>query len=545
MRRPAAVRISARVFVLAALVLSGCTGETAPEPAGDGSSSSATTSEPAVAPAMITLPDQPTAVFGAATPDALAIEASRAVFEQSPAAVLVGDTGVLTGAAAIAVEIGVPLLLAPATSDPTPSTPPADSTTGPTTPTGTPPVADGRATTDELTRLGASTVIAVGARAAAFADGLAEEIAVVVAPDGASAVADLPVESMPEIPPAEAPAPFAALTVAGSDTLAASATIEAAGGVLHELAAPDPRTDSDVIKALAAQQPEVVFGLGAAFGSPEQLAYRVAVARTGVELPGGGQVLYPNHRHVALYGNPTSAALGSLGEQDVPAAVERVKALAAEYQAFTEQTVVPTFEVISSVASRTPSSGGDYSTEMKPEDIAPYVEAARAAGIYVVLDLQPGRADFLTQAKLFEEFLLQPHVGLALDPEWRLEPHQVHLEQVGNVTAAEVNSVVTWLADLTRDNQLPQKILVLHQFKSEMISDRAQIDTSRDELAVLIHVDGFGPTGSKFATWRTMRVEPPPNVWWGWKNFIDEDSPLMTPEQTMNVDPVPQFISYQ
>ena len=62
---------------------------------------------------------------------------------------------------------------------------------------------------------------------------------------------------------------------------------------------------------------------------------------------------------------------------------------------------------------------------------------------------------------------------------------------------------------------------------------------------MLIHVDGFGPTGSKFATWRNIRGDPPPNVWWGWKNFIDEDSPLMTPEQTMAVDPVPEFVSYQ
>jgi hypothetical protein len=192
-----------------------------------------------------------------------------------------------------------------------------------------------------------------------------------------------------------------------------------------------------------------------------------------------------------------------------------------------------------------PSSGGDYSTEMTPDDIRPYVDAAHEAGVYVVLDLQPGRSDFLTQAKLFEEFLKLPHVGLALDPEWRLTPTQVHLEQVGRVSAAEINSVVTWLADLTRDNRLPQKLLILHQFRTDMIPDRTQVDTSRDEIAVLVHVDGFGPTGSKFATWNSIRADPPPNVWWGWKNFIDEDSPLMTPEQTMAVDPVPQFVSYQ
>jgi hypothetical protein len=68
----------------------------------------------------------------------------------------------------------------------------------------------------------------------------------------------------------------------------------------------------------------------------------------------------------------------------------------------------------------------------------------------VILDLQPGRTDFLTQAMIYEEFLRLPHVGLALDPEWRLEPNQVHLRQIGSVDAAEINQVGNWLASLVR-----------------------------------------------------------------------------------------------
>jgi hypothetical protein len=288
-----------------------------------------------------------------------------------------------------------------------------------------------------------------------------------------------------------------------------------------------------------------VVALGAEFGPADQLAARVSVATTGVELPGGGQVLYPYHRHVALYGNPTTGALGSLGEQPLPEAITRVKQLAAQYQQLTDATVVPTFEIITTVASAVPDDDGNYSTESALSDIRPYIDAAAQAGVYVVLDLQPGRTDFLTQAQLYEEFLKQPHVGLALDPEWRLGPNQVHLRQIGTVTAAEINNVATWLADLTRSNNLPQKLLLLHQFKSTMISDRPTVDTSRDELAVLIHVDGFGPPGAKFATWNVLRDDPPPNVWWGWKNFIDEDSPTFTPAQTLAINPVPHFVSYQ
>src|SRR5690606_17349776 len=146
-------------------------------------------------------------------------------------------------------------------------------------------------------------------------------------------------------------------------------------------------------------------------------------------------------------------------------------------------TVVPTFEIIATIASAEAGEDGDYSRETPVPELLPYVEAAAEAGIYVVLDLQPGRTDFLTQAKRYEELLRYPHVGLALDPEWRLKPDQRHLRQIGSVDVAEVNATLTWLADLTREHRLPQKLLVLHQFQLRMITGREHLDTSRDELA--------------------------------------------------------------
>ncbi|MCY3910544.1 MAG: hypothetical protein OXF99_03470 [bacterium] len=63
-----------------------------------------------------------------------------------------------------------------------------------------------------------------------------------------------------------------------------------------------------------------------------------------------------------------------------------------------------------------------------------------------MLDLQPGRSDFLTQARIYEEFLRLPHVGLELDPELRLKSQQVHLAHIGTVDAVEINLVSEWLA---------------------------------------------------------------------------------------------------
>jgi len=67
--------------------------------------------------------------------------------------------------------------------------------------------------------------------------------------------------------------------------------------------------------------------------------------------------------------------------------------------------------------------------------------SAGAVGVYTVLDLQPGRTDFLTQTKAHEDLLRRPRVDLALDPEWRMRPGEVHLRQIGSVGIDEVNEV--------------------------------------------------------------------------------------------------------
>ena len=195
----------------------------------------------------------------------------------------------------------------------------------------------------------------------------------------------------------------------------------------------------------------------------------------GPELPGGGHVLFPGRRLVAIYGHPGDGNLGVLGEQPVDAAVQRARDIAAGYSGVSPELVVPTFEIITTVASAEAGTDGDYSLESSIDHIRPWVDAAAAAGFYVVLDLQPGYTDFLTQAMRYEELLAQPHVGLALDPEWRLAPGERHMRDIGQVSADEVNRVASWLADLTRRHHLPQKLLLLHQFRLDMLPDRANI----------------------------------------------------------------------
>jgi len=339
-----------------------------------------------------------------------------------------------------------------------------------------------------------------------------------------------------------------ALVTDDPSALAAAATARAAGVPVHALPAANanPQASDDAITALAAAPGDAVLALGAPFADQQALDWKVRSARTGYQLPGGGQILFPGHQFVALYGAIGTGALGVLGEQDATATVQRAKDVAAPYESLSNKTVVPLMEIIATVAAGAAGPDGDYSNEIDPETIRPWIQAAADAGQYVVLDLQPGRSDFLSQAKRYQSLLELPNVGLALDPEWRLKPDQVPLRQIGSVSAAEVNEVSAWLAQLTNEKGLPPKMFVLHQFRLAMIQDRQTLDMSHPELAMLIHADGQGGQPDKQATWRALHQGAPEGMAWGWKNFYDEDKPMLTPDQTMrDVAPLPDLVTYQ
>ncbi|WP_218141856.1 hypothetical protein [Frigoribacterium sp. MCBA15_019] len=515
--RPVGLTVAASLAAMAMLTAAGCTSTSVDD--ADGRTALVTHEQEA----RVT-------VVGAATAPERAVEASRAMFASSPVAVVApdGDEAGQAEAADEAERLGVPMLLAPA----------ATSTRSPMDDTSTDGTSNGDSSTGpsvlaaELDRLGVETVLAVGDVGAV--DGARVEVAT-----SASSV---------DVPDAATPLDDVLAVVAGADDVAATATARAAGAEVQALpdGVVDLQASGEAIDALHASTTTDTVLIGSSFSTVRDPGWSVAAARSGAQLPGGGQRFFPDRRFVALYGAPGTGALGVLGEQDVAATVQRAADVAASYDAASDRPVVPMLEVIATVAAGAAGDDGDYSNELSVESIEPYVDAAAAAGQYVVIDLQPGRADFLSQAKRYESLLSRPNVGLALDPEWRLEADQVPLRQIGGVEAGEVNAVSTWLADLVASKGLPPKMFVLHQFRLDMLRDRASIDTTRPELATLIHADGQGSQPDKQATWRTLHDGAPAGVAWGWKNFYDEDAPMLSPEQTMaDVSPTPDLVTYQ
>jgi hypothetical protein len=259
------------------------------------------------------------------------------------------------------------------------------------------------------------------------------------------------------------------------------------------------------------------------------------------ELPLGGRTIFPGHRVVAFYGTAGTAGLGVLGESNPDGIVPRLRTAAAGF-ATPDRKVQIAFELIVTVAQRKPGADGTYSKMIDPAKIQQYVDAARRHQALLVLDVQPGRSDFLTQVKRLRPFLEQPHVGLALDPEWRMAPDQVPGKVTGSVGAAEVNAVGAYVAGIVAEKNLPEKLFLLHQFKVTMIPDIAAV-TPQPGLAIVHHLDGFGTRSEKNATFN--RLYRPGRFHLGYKLFYDEDVGMYTPPEVLGFQHVPDYVSYQ
>lgn len=266
--------------------------------------------------------------------------------------------------------------------------------------------------------------------------------------------------------------------------------------------------------------------------------------RATTKLPGGGTTVFGRKRFLtAYYGTAATGALGVLGETDPDTAFRRIVRAGKPFLQRRER-LLPVYELIVTVADGAdyPGTDGDHAHDVLHSRVQSYIDAAHRNGVLLLLDIQPGRTDFLTAAKRWEWALEDPWVGLALDPEWRVGPGEFPGEQIGSVRAREINRTAGWLSRLTQDNDLPEKLFVVHQFTQGMVPDIRKV-RRREGLAMVQHVDGFGSPADKLTTYRDVAV--PRKFTMGFKLFYDEDSPRMRPQQVRRSLPDVRFVSFQ
>ena len=273
--------------------------------------------------------------------------------------------------------------------------------------------------------------------------------------------------------------------------------------------------------------------------APEQAAKQTPAKPA--ELPLGGRAIFPHYRVVAYYGAPQNHALGALGIGSPDAAGRRLRRQARPYARKT-RPVMLAFELIVTVANADPGADGLYRTRQTNAVVRRYLRAARRAKALLVLDIQPGHADFMDEVRHLDRWLREPDVGLALDPEWHTPGAQPGTV-IGSVDAASVNAVSAHLAKIVRDNDLPEKLFIVHQFTPDMIRGKAQV-VQRPGLATTMNVDGFGDRANKVAKYREFTHDGT-HFHRGFKLFYEEDTGLMRPRSVVALQPPPDLVVYE
>ena len=295
------------------------------------------------------------------------------------------------------------------------------------------------------------------------------------------------------------------------------------------------------VLAVASATAGALIGAGGDRALPASQAEEPAAAPAPVELPRGGRDIFPRHRVVAYYGAPQDEELGALGIGTPASAARRLERQAKAY-ARPDRPVLPALELIAVIANADAGQDGLYRARQTDAVIGRYLKAARRAKALLLLDIQPGASDFFTEATRLERWLREPDVGLALDPEWRVSAGQVPGQVIGRVDSREVNAVTAWLAQLTRERDLPEKLVVIHQFTDDMVDDTTL--KARDGLQIVLNADGFGTRPVKKSkydafTRRAPGFEP------GLKLFYHEDTDLMTPRSVLRLRPSPDVVVYE
>lgn len=245
---------------------------------------------------------------------------------------------------------------------------------------------------------------------------------------------------------------------------------------------------------------------------------------------------------VAFYGSPTGPGLGILGSLPREQMHQQLLTTVADFiPLMPGRTVLPTYHMIVTVATQNPPY---YHSNVDLALIEEWVQAAEERETAVILDIQPSHGDIIQQVNRIRHLLYHPHVHLALDPEYAMQPGQVPLVNIGSLYANTINAIQ---ADL---NQIAQEIghnrvLILHQFTDSMLPDKANIQLF-PHVEIVIDGDGVGSAAAKIRNYTQYTTEPAFH-YGGFKLYPrDGDVPLLTPAEIMNqLSPPPVLVIYQ
>jgi hypothetical protein len=284
----------------------------------------------------------------------------------------------------------------------------------------------------------------------------------------------------------------------------------------------------------------------ASMTKPDSILDRKWPVKMPEPLPGA---ILPANRIVAFYGNPLSKKMGVLGEypkEQMLAMLDREVARWAK--ADPSHPVVPALHLIVTVAQGAPGKNGLYRLWMRDSLVNEIHSWARSRRGLFFIDVQVGKSTVQSELPRLRPFLENPDVHLAIDPEFSMAPSgAVPGRKIGTLDARDINWAVAFLDEIARTKALPPKILVVHRFTRNMVTNAPKIRFT-PHVQIVMDMDGWGPPWLKFDSYHDY-VKAEPVQFTGFKLFFHNDTktgdPLLTPAEVLRLTPRPLYIQYQ
>jgi hypothetical protein len=111
-----------------------------------------------------------------------------------------------------------------------------------------------------------------------------------------------------------------------------------------------------------------------------------------------------------------------------------------------------------------------------------------------------------------------------------------------------ISSVIQYLADIVKQDDLPEKVLVFHRVNGYVVKHEEDI-REQPGVVVVESVDGLGPKGMKINTYNFLMGTKAKWIHPGFKLFFDEDTRngwrLMSPKEVLALSPPPEYVMYE
>lgn len=264
--------------------------------------------------------------------------------------------------------------------------------------------------------------------------------------------------------------------------------------------------------------------------------------------PNVGAIL-PFKRIVAYYGNFYSKGMGVLGEYPADQLLAMLASTTALWAAADPSTpVMPAIQYIATVAQAGAGKEGKYILRMPDDQIDRALLMANQIHGVLFLDVQVGMSTLPHELPMLEKYLTMPQVHLAIDPEFSMKYGNRPGTVIGTFDASDINYAAQYLAGLVQKYHLPPKILVIHRFTPEMVTNYKKIEPL-PEVQIVMDMDGWGSQAKKKNTYRRV-IYAEPVQFAGIKLFYKNDikppsTGMLTPEEVLSLMPAPIYIQYQ